>query len=178
MAAQSQYSRQDWEEPLSPRDAEPVQALLRDDTARTYEHYRELLYEGSEGEPRDPERTRLARELARTNLSLNYCTQCYWKIDLHNLLHFLALRTGQHARHEIRVHAEAILEHVIRPWVPLTYEAFRDCQLESHLLSSRALAAVHSLVSGRGVEAESLRRDPGIAPRQRRDLMDVLELNG
>ena len=177
IAPQSQHNRQGRGAPLSPRDAVRVQALLREDAERAYEHYKELLNEGTEGEPLDPERTGLARELARMNLSLNYYTQWYWKIDLHNLLHFLALRADQHAQHEIRVYAEAILEQVVKPWVPLTYEAFRDYRLESHVLSSRALAVVRSLASGRSAEAEALREESGIAPREWRELMDVLQLD-
>ena len=177
LAAQSGQNRQGRGEPLSPSEAARVQDLLRNDAERAYDHYEDLLNEGPQGESRDPERTGLARELARMNLSLNYYTQWYWKIDLHNLLHFLALRVDQHAQHEIRVYAEAILEHVVRQWVPLTYEAFHDYQLNSHALSSGALGVVRSLVIGRRAEAEALRKESGIAPREWRELMDVLELN-
>ena len=124
IATQSRQNRQGRGQPLSPPDAARVQSLLRDDAERAYDLYEDLLNEGPQGEPRDAERTGLARELARMNLTLNYYTQWYWKIDLHNLLHFLALRADQHAQYEIRVYAEAILEQVVRPWVPLTYEAF------------------------------------------------------
>ena len=62
----------------------------------------------------DPNRDGLARELARMNLSLNYYTQWYWKIDLHNLLHFLQLRADAHAQYEIRVYAEAMLERIVK----------------------------------------------------------------
>ena len=178
IAAQSRQNRQGRGEPLSRRDAARVQALLRDDAERAYDHYEDLLNEGPGGEPRDPERAGLARELARMNLSLNYYTQWYWKIDLHNLLHFLALRADQHAQYEIRVYAEVILEHIVRHWVPLTYEAFHDYQIDSHVLSSSALAVVRSLVLGRRAEAEALRKGSGIAQREWRELMDVLKLNG
>jgi thymidylate synthase (FAD) len=176
IAGQSQHNRQGRGAPLSADDATRVQALLRDDAERAYEHYEELLNEGPQARPLDPDRPGLARELARMNLSLNYYTQWYWKIDLHNLLHFLTLRADQHAQHEIRLYAEAILEQVVRRWVPLTYQAFRDYRLESQVLSAKSLAVVRSLVSGRRSEAEALRKENGIAPREWRELMDALEL--
>ena len=51
------------------------------------------------------------------NLSLNFYTQWYWKIDLHNLMHFLSLRADAHAQYEIRVYAEAMLD-MLQRWVP------------------------------------------------------------
>ena len=67
----------------------------------------------------------VSRELARINLPLSTYTEWYWKIDLHNLLHFLALRCDSHAQYEIRVFAEAMLK-LITPIVPLTIEAWND----------------------------------------------------
>ena len=75
----------------------------------------------------------LARELARTVLPVNYYTQWYWKVDLHNLLHFLALRIDPHAQYEIRVYAEAIAE-VVKAWVPHTWAAFEDYRLGAFTL--------------------------------------------
>ena len=69
-----------------------------------------MLNEDADGAPVDPGRQGLARELARMNLTLNTYTQWYWKIDLHNLLHFLSLRADAHAQYEIRVYAEAMLD--------------------------------------------------------------------
>ena len=77
----------------------------------------------------DEERHGLARELARMVLPANIYTQWYWKIDLHNLLHFLSLRADPHAQYEIRVYAEAMLD-VVKRWVPITYEAFMQHRLE------------------------------------------------
>ena len=44
----------------------------------------------------------VAREQARKDLPLSTYTEAYWKIDLRNLLHFLALRLHPHAQKEIR----------------------------------------------------------------------------
>ena len=81
-------------------------------------HYVEMLNEDESGSGADPGRAGLARELARMNLTLNFYTQWYWKIDLHNLLHFLSLRADAHAQYEIRVYADAMLD-MLKRWVPL-----------------------------------------------------------
>lgn len=67
----------------------------------------------------------VAKELARVVLPVNLYTEWYWKIDLHNLLHFLALRCDSHAQHQIRVFADAMLS-LITPIVPLAIEAWED----------------------------------------------------
>ena len=177
LRAQSQTNRQGRGEQLSPAEAARVQELLRDDAERAYQHYEELLNESPAEEPGDEEQSGLARELARMNLSLNFYTQWYWKIDLHNLLHFLSLRADDHAQYEIRVYAEAILERVVKAWVPLVYEAFCDYRMNSGNLSSGALSVVRALVAGRRAEAEVLRKESGISAREWRELMETLELN-
>ena len=153
-ASQSQGNRQGRGGTLSAEQAAWVQGLLREDAERAYDHYEELLNEGPNGEPMDPNRDGLARELARMNLSLNYYTQWYWKIDLHNLLHFLQLRADAHAQYEIRVYAEAMLERIVRPWTPLVHEAFLDHRLNARTLSGPALQVVRALVQGRRREAK------------------------
>lgn len=68
----------------------------------------------------------VAREQARKDLPLSTYTEAYWKIDLRNLLHFLALRCDSHAQEEIRKYAEVILYEIVKPWVPLVYYAFQE----------------------------------------------------
>lgn len=72
----------------------------------------------------------MRRELARINLPVSLYTEWYWKIDLHNLLHFLKLRLDQHAQYEIRVFAEAMAE-IVKEKTPLTWRAFQDYSIES-----------------------------------------------
>ena len=72
----------------------------------------------------------VSRETARIGLTLNTYTEFVWKIDLHNLLHFLMLRMDLHAQYEIRVYADAIAE-IIKAWCPLSYEAFEKYRLNS-----------------------------------------------
>jgi thymidylate synthase (FAD) len=68
----------------------------------------------------------VAREQARKDLPLSTYTEAYWKIDLHNLFHFLALRTDAHAQAEIRAYATVIGNEIVSKWCPLAWEAFQD----------------------------------------------------
>ena len=176
LATQSPTNRQGRGALLSASEAARVQDLLREDANRAYDHYEELLNENPDGTPRHPNRTGLARELARMNLSLNYYTQWYWKVDLHNLLNFISLRANAHAQHEIQVYAKAILERFLRPWCPLTYEAFCDYRLNARTLSANAIAVVRALVARQSEQAYALRESSGIAPREWRELMEALGL--
>ena len=178
IASQSQGNRQGRGEVISAEQAAWVQELLREDAERAYDHYEELLNEDPNGDPMDPNRDGLARELARMNLSLNYYTQWYWKIDLHNLLHFLQLRADAHAQYEIRVYAEAMLERIVKPWTPLVHEAFLDYRLHARTLSRQALQVVRALVQGRRGEADALRLQDGseIPSREWREITEVLGL--
>lgn len=146
LAAQSKTNRQGRaDQPLSPEQAQAVLDLLREDAERCYDHYEEMLNEDEQGLRRRPEDPQLARELARMNLTLNFYTQWYWKVDLHNLLHFLALRSDSHAQYEIRVYAEVIGQLVER-WVPAAWGAFRDYRLEAASLSRQELQCVKQLL--------------------------------
>lgn len=176
VAAQSRKNRQGRGDQLPIAEAARVQDLLREDALRAYDHYEYLLNEAADGKPVDPDRIGLARELARMNLSLNYYTHWYWKIDLHNLLNFLSLRAESHAQYEIRAYAKIILEQIVKAWVPLTYEAFRDYRLDSALLSAQALSVVRALVAGRRQEAEALREGSGLQTREWTELMEELGL--
>ncbi|MCC7424085.1 MAG: FAD-dependent thymidylate synthase [Planctomycetaceae bacterium] len=71
----------------------------------------------------------VAREQARKDLPLATYTEAYWKIDLHNLLHFLHLRMDPHAQLEIREFATAMGEGIVKPLFPLVWEAFEDYRL-------------------------------------------------
>jgi thymidylate synthase (FAD) len=85
----------------------------------------------------------VARELARIGLPLNVYTEWYWKIDLHNLLHFLSLRMDPHAQQEIRDYANAMFA-LIRPIVPIAAEAFLDYNLHSFRLSRLEIEALRT----------------------------------
>ncbi|MCA9005583.1 MAG: FAD-dependent thymidylate synthase [Planctomycetaceae bacterium] len=68
----------------------------------------------------------VAREQARKDLPLATYTEAYWKIDLHNLIHFLSLRMDSHAQWEIQEYSRAIGEAIVKPLFPVVWEAFED----------------------------------------------------
>ena len=88
----------------------------------------------------------VAREQARKDLPLSTFTEAYWKIDLHNLLHFLALRMDPHAQQEIRDYAATIGEKIVRPLFPMVWEAFQDYRLEGLFLSRVEIAVMQKLL--------------------------------
>jgi len=77
----------------------------------------------------------VAREQARKDLPLSTYTEAYWKVDLHNLLHFLALRMDSHAQWEIREYARTIGERIVQPLFPLVWEAFVDYRMDGLFLT-------------------------------------------
>lgn len=92
-------------------------------------------------------RAGVAREQARKDLPLSTYTEAYWKIDLHNLLHFLALRMDSHAQYEIRQYAEVIGNEIVKPLFPLTWEAFEDYRLQSVRLSRLEVDALRGILT-------------------------------
>lgn len=94
----------------------------------------------------------IAREMARIGLPLNIYTECYWKIDLHNLLHFLSLRCDPHAQYEIRVYADVILNEIVKAWVPNIHQAFHDYVINGATFSAQELEALGYLLSRAGDE--------------------------
>ena len=89
----------------------------------------------------------VAREQARKDLPLSTYTEAYWKVDLHNLLHFLALRMDSHAQLEIRQYATTIGEQIVQPLFPLVWEAFTDFRLGSMSFSRVELDLVARLMA-------------------------------
>jgi len=103
----------------------------------------------------------IAREQARKDLPLSTYTQAYWKIDLHNLLHFLELRMDERAQYEIRQYARAIGYEIVSRWVPLTWEAFLDYRFCGMSLSRIEVELMAMLHAGRTA-----------------DLLDAMQQNG
>jgi thymidylate synthase (FAD) len=171
LAAQATTNRQGRGAVIEGEAARRVLDLLRRDAERAYAGYWELLNEDAAGAPADPARPGLARELARMNLSLNFYTQWYWKIDLHNLMHFLALRADPHAQYEIRAYAEAVLDTLAR-WVPLAHAAFLEYRMNAATISATGLAVLRRLLAGEEVDQGS----SGLSPREWRELMVILGL--
>jgi len=136
---------------LEGAEAARVLEILKSDSNRAYDNYEAMIAEtGPDGEPQDG----LARELARMNLPSNIYTQWYWKVDLHNLFHFLRLRADAHAQYEIRVYADAIC-NVVADWVPAAYRAFEDYRLGGATMSNTALECIRRMVKGEEVTQET-----------------------
>ena len=169
LAGPATTNRQGREQVLDGAAARRVLDLLRGNAERAYAGYAELLNEDAAGTPIDPARPALARELARINLSLGFYTQWYWKIDLHNLMHFLSLRADPHAQYEIRAYAEAMLGTLAR-WVPMTYAAFLEYRMNAATISAAGLAVIRRLLAGETVTPEA----SGLSRREWRELMAVL----
>jgi thymidylate synthase (FAD) len=169
LAAQSLSNRQGRDKVLEGDWAERVLQLLKEDALRAYDHYQEMLNMDDTGNVVDSERDGLARELARMNLPVNFYTQWYWKIDLHNLMHFLSLRADSHAQYEIRAYADVMLD-VLKRWVPLTHQAFTDYRQGAVTLSGKAMQVVRALVSGEKITRESV----GLSLREWRELEESL----
>lgn len=89
----------------------------------------------------------MRRELARANLPVSLYTEWYWKIDLHNLFHFLKLRLDPHAQYEIRVFAEAMAE-IVKERIPMAWRAFEDYSLKSERFSQLELDVLSRALRG------------------------------
>jgi len=164
LAAQSRSNRQGRDAVLAPEVAEQVLGLLRRDADQCFEDYETLL---------DPEGVGLARELARMNLTLNTYTQWYWKIDLHNLMHFIALRADAHAQYEIRVYAD-IMRQILKAWVPATADAFEQYRLGAVTFSTAMMEVLRRRLSGEAVEQAG----SGLSKREWDEMHAALRLRG
>ena len=137
---QSTRSRQGRGESLPPAVVESFRNDLSKVSRDAYDAYSRALEGG------------VARETARLVLPLAYYTEWYWKIDLHNLLHFLSLRLDAHAQEEIRRYAVELakIAHVV---CPIAIEAFDEFTLAGLRLSRREQRAVRALLEGATPEA-------------------------
>ncbi|HEY3295380.1 MAG TPA: FAD-dependent thymidylate synthase [bacterium] len=129
----------------------------------------------------------VTREQARKDLPLSTYTEAYWKIDLHNLLHFLHLRMDSHAQIEIRQYADIIGNEIVSRWCPLTWEAFLDYRLNAMILASPMIELIRATVQGRIDNAMEIAVAQGwIAAaganakvsRERQEAEDILERLG
>ena len=171
LAAQSQSNRQGRGDVIEGDQAKKVLDLLKSDAERTYSNYEEMLNERYDGTLIEENKTGLARELARMNLTLNTYTQWYWKTDLLNLMNFLRLRADRHAQYEIRAYADAMLD-TLKKWVPITYEAFMDYRVGGTEVSSKGKLAIQKFIKGENVNIE----ESGLSKREWNELMEAFNL--
>ena len=168
--------------PDAMRDA--MQETIRHMSQGSYQVYTELMHGwpwiDSIGQPIDQEHDEavpheeglgMARELARMVLPVNIYTQWYWKVDLHNLFHFLKLRADPHAQKEIRVYANAICE-IVEAWCPLAYEAFEDYRLHAVTLSWQEVAVFQQMMANNpSAFRHILQSDNGLSERENREFL-------
>jgi thymidylate synthase (FAD) len=158
IAYQSDLNAQGRGEELSKTKAEEFISKLENNVSRCYEDYQTFLDEG------------ISRELSRITLPLNCYTEWYWKIDLHNLLHFLKLRADSHSQYEIREYAKKI-EDIVKDWVPLTYEAFEEYVKHSFTLSKKGLDFIRKNLNKEVKDPEEF----GIGKREAKEIMEAIE---
>lgn len=130
---QSKDNKQGSGEAFTETEARGIRIQMMNSSRNSYEVYQKHLEKG------------VARELARNSMPVSGYTEMYWKMDLHNLFHFLQLRMDPHAQYEIRVYADAIAE-IIKEYVPIAWEAFEDYRLNSITLSRMEIEALGKLL--------------------------------
>lgn len=138
---QAQDNRQGSAGNLSGAEGERFSRSEKEIIAATRQVYQERLEAG------------IAREQARKDLTLSTYTEAYWKIDLHNLLHFLELRMAENAQLEIRQYARAIGFEIVSRWVPLAWEAFLDYRFGAMSLSQPEIELLALINAGKQNEA-------------------------
>ena len=162
IAFQSETNKQGREDQAVPDKVKDSFQAHQETTQRElYEHYLQFINEG------------VARELARINLPLSMYTEWYWKIDLHNLFHFLRLRLDTHAQKEIRVFAEVMAE-MVRKVCPIAYEAFEDYSLNASYFSGPELALVAPLLEKANLDIDQL-TETGLSKREAREFLAKLD---
>lgn len=175
LAPQSLDNKQGREGEFPLHKQKAIRNVIEANNEYSYASYKALLGED------------LARELARVTLPLTAYSSLYWKIDLHNLLHFLTLRTDSHAQKEIRDYADAILE-IIRPLFPYAVEAWEDYQQQAKMLSRMDLDLLAALIRRSNIKTQwidmveeargekVLAEKFGMSGRELRDFVLLLDL--
>jgi thymidylate synthase (FAD) len=150
------------EETLPEGMAKQAAQAFKSGQDEAYAQYQEFLEQG------------IAREIARINLPVSNYTEWYWKIDLHNLFHFLRLRIDAHAQYEIRVFAEAIAE-LVKPFVPFAWEAFEDYVLNAHRMTAPELKVLKHLLQSMQFPTDEELASLGLKGREAVEFKDKME---
>ena len=167
LSAQSTLNKQGRDEPLDQDLATKVIRHMTDDAQQCYDHYEWMLNPDN----RFGNHPSLARELARINLPVNFYTQWYWKINLHNFMHFVRLRADAHAQYEIRAYAEKMQE-IMALWVPLCHDAFLNYKMNAVTLSEKATNVIRRKLAGESIGQEN----SGLSTREWKELSAAFNL--
>ena len=157
---QSRRNKQGCEGEVPSELRQKVLNILATSQRQMYDEYSHMLEED------------IARELARINLPLSVYTEWYWKIDLHNLFHFLRLRMDPHAQYEIRTYGEAIAE-ITRKVVPVAWEAFEDYMLKAEHFSRLELKILTERLDVQCITKEYL-EGKGMKGREAEEFLEKL----
>jgi thymidylate synthase (FAD) len=114
----------------------------------------------------------VARELARIDLPLSTYTEWYWKIDLHNLLHFLTLRCDEHAQYEMREYAN-VMAGIVKYCFPITYEAWQD-----YVLGARTYSRLEILLMMGHFQTLEIAKEIGMTDREWAEFQEKKSYNG
>jgi thymidylate synthase (FAD) len=176
IAPQSALNKQGRGDAVDPLYAQEVVERMNNHFQSSYQLYEWLLNEDTDGNANDSNIPGIAREIARTPLALSIYTQMYWKMDLHNLFHFLGLRMEQHAQWEIREYANAIGK-IAEDSFPLSYKAFLDYQYNAVSVSSPDQDVLIELFRQTGVvctadDIQRVAREKGMKSRERNELVE------
>ena len=172
MCPQSSLNNQGRDENMSLINEDAIEfiELIKKDAERAYQNYLYMLNRNNQGDVLDVNKQALSRELARMNLPVNFYTEWYWKVNLHNLLHFVSLRADNHAQYEIRVYAEILLD-IIKKWVPLTYEAFMEYRVGGANFSKTGIEVLKRMLKGEQVNQEN----SGLGKREWAEFKSIIE---
>jgi len=155
---QSESNKQGRSEKTFPEEkTKGIISSLKEEQMQNYQNYKNMVDEG------------IARELARINLPLSLYTEWYWKIDLHNLFHFLELRTDKNAQYEIREYANVIFD-ITKKVAPLSCEAFEDYGLNSVKFSKQEIELLKGHIEGINQKELS-----SLSPGERREFQNKLQ---
>lgn len=127
------------DEMLEENVAADIRKTLLNSQVKLFDEYKDVLDKG------------LSRELARINLPLSNYTEWYWKIDLHNLFHFLRLRMDSHAQYEIQEYGK-VMGQIVKQVVPYAWEAYEDYILEAENFSKSELKLLKELIDFKKLE--------------------------
>jgi len=152
--------------PLPEDEAWQLQKQLHEEAEESFASYHQFLEAG------------VSRETARINLPLSTYTQWCTTMNLHNLLHMLALRLDPHAQWECRMYAEAIAR-IVKDWVPITWEAFEDFVLEAETFSKQELMVVRTILGSEHLRNAVLltAQGPNWSERERREFLKKLGIS-
>lgn len=162
MGKQSTLNKQGRESCFTQDEYEKIIIKMKEVCNAAYNTYQDLLEQN------------VAREIARSILPVNIYTQFYWKIDAHNLMHFLKLRCDSHAQYEIREYA-LILKQILKEWLPITHKAFEDYIINSRTYSAHEQEIINKALN-EDIFNQEIAKNQNLSQREINELKVMLEL--